>query len=176
MISFQLTQNFLKNNRIAIKNAFYVVTVKPVLIWYNAKQNQEQNGADSWWRKLGKKLDKHKTNHKLNETICMVIADWMETNKVDIDKQIFTEISWRSDYSRKYWMVSHVCRTHFSRMDKTTQRIKAYKHCQEPARSVVLMGCVSSWSSTLRICQTVGDKESGGSWKNKRKKWDPAKE
>ena len=36
--------------------------------------------------KLRKKLDKHKTNHELKETICMVIADWMENNKVEINK------------------------------------------------------------------------------------------
>ena len=36
--------------------------------------------------KLRKRLDKHKANHELKETICMVIADWMENNKVDINK------------------------------------------------------------------------------------------
>ena len=34
--------------------------------------------------KLWKKFDKHKTDHKLKETMCMVIADWMENNSVDI--------------------------------------------------------------------------------------------
>ena len=36
--------------------------------------------------KIRKKLDKHKTNHELKETICMVIADWMENNEVEITK------------------------------------------------------------------------------------------
>ena len=36
--------------------------------------------------KLWKKFDKHKTDHKLKETMCMVIADWMENNTVDIYK------------------------------------------------------------------------------------------
>ena len=36
--------------------------------------------------KIRKKLDKHKTNNELKETICMVIADWMKNNKVEITK------------------------------------------------------------------------------------------
>ena len=36
--------------------------------------------------KLQKKLDKLKTNHKLSEMLCMVITDWMENNKVEINK------------------------------------------------------------------------------------------
>ena len=32
--------------------------------------------------KLWKKLDKLKTDHKLKETLCMVIVDWMENNTV----------------------------------------------------------------------------------------------
>ena len=36
--------------------------------------------------KLWKKFDKHKTDHELKETMCMVIADWMENNTVDIYK------------------------------------------------------------------------------------------
>ena len=36
--------------------------------------------------KLWKKLHKHKTDHKLKETMCMVIADWMENNTVEINK------------------------------------------------------------------------------------------
>ena len=37
-------------------------------------------------KKLQKKLDKHKTDHKLKETLCMVIADQMENNTVEINK------------------------------------------------------------------------------------------
>ena len=36
--------------------------------------------------KFWKKLDKLKTNHKLIEMLCMVIADWMENSKVEINK------------------------------------------------------------------------------------------
>ena len=32
------------------------------------------------------KLDKHKTDHKLKEMLCMVISDWMENKMVDINK------------------------------------------------------------------------------------------
>ena len=32
------------------------------------------------------KLDKLKTDHKLKETLCVVIADWMENNKVEINE------------------------------------------------------------------------------------------
>ena len=36
--------------------------------------------------KLWKKIDKLKTNHKLTETLCMVIAGWMENNNIEISK------------------------------------------------------------------------------------------
>ena len=36
--------------------------------------------------KLWKKLNKHKTDHKLKETLCMVIIDSMENNTVEINK------------------------------------------------------------------------------------------
>ena len=36
--------------------------------------------------KLRKKLDKHKIDHELKETMCMIIADWMENNTVEINK------------------------------------------------------------------------------------------
>ena len=37
-------------------------------------------------KKLQKKIVKHKTDHKLKETMCMVIADLMENNTVEINK------------------------------------------------------------------------------------------
>ena len=36
--------------------------------------------------KILKKIDKLKKDHKLKETLCIIIADWMENNKVEINK------------------------------------------------------------------------------------------
>ena len=36
--------------------------------------------------KTSEKIDKLKINHELTEVLCMVIADWMENNKVEINK------------------------------------------------------------------------------------------
>ena len=38
--------------------------------------------------KLRKKLDKLNTYFELQETLCSVIANWMEDNKVDINKYL----------------------------------------------------------------------------------------
>ena len=50
-------------------------------------QNRVKNKvAKTVYDKTLEKLDKLKTYHKLKETFCMVIADWMENNKVEINK------------------------------------------------------------------------------------------
>ena len=53
---------------------------------YTMQIRVEIKVAKTVMSKLWKKLNNLKTDHELKETLCSVIANWMENNKVDINK------------------------------------------------------------------------------------------
>ena len=86
MIFFQLTQNFLKNTKNSYDKCILCGNSETSIHMIQCKADLRTKWQRQLMTKLRKKLDKHKTNHELKETIYMVIADWMENNKVEIDQ------------------------------------------------------------------------------------------
>ena len=52
---------------------------------YKEKQHSDDK-CTLWCQNFRKKMNKLKTDQELKETLCIVIADWMENNKVEIIK------------------------------------------------------------------------------------------